>query len=99
MEYGSKFIDDIFRHFLLSLQGIRRFSLSVDNRDFIGITTETGTFVVQRVEYNEIEVLPFQLVLSMLHFIVGFQSKANQTLMRFLFLAQCCCDILSRFQT
>lgn len=98
MEDGSKFIDDIFCNFLFPFQWIGGFSLSVDNGDFIGIATETGTFVVQRVEYDEIEVLPFQFVLGMLYFIVGFQGKPDQTLVRLFLLTQCCCDILRRFQ-
>ena len=47
-----------------------------DNGYFIRVMTEARPWVVQRIEHDEVEILPFQFFVRMRRLVMGFEGKA-----------------------
>ncbi len=47
---------------------------------FIRVMTGSSPWVVQRIEYDEVEILPFQFFVRMRRLVMGFEGKAYEFL-------------------
>lgn len=97
-EQGYKFVYNVFGHFLFALQRVSAGILAVDDRYFVGITPESCSFIVQRIQNDEVKILAGQFILGMGYFVVGLKCKAYQALVFTFGIAQCSRNVVSRFQ-
>ena len=71
-------VDNVRSHLGFGLQRIILFTIPVYNTDFIGIVTESGAFVIQRIEHDKVQILTVQLIFRILSFVIGFEGKPYQ---------------------
>ena len=95
----NQMFNNVLCHFPLCLRVIScKPIMTVDDGHFVCVNAEACTFVLKTVQDDEIEVLTLQFVLSILLFVVRFESKANEHLLLFLDSTKSRSNVLCRLQ-
>ena len=91
---GNNLRHNILRHRSFTFQVKRFFQpVSVKNGDFICFVSKTRAFILQGIEYDEVEVFAFHFGHRMLFRVICFEGKTDQALPRFFLLAEGGCDV------
>ena len=99
LERGHESVDNVGRHFFFAFQRIDHGIGPADNGYFIRVMTEARPWVVQRIEHDEVEILPFQFFVRMRRLVMGFEGKAYEFLSLTFHLAERLGYVACRFQT
>src|SRR5258706_7762518 len=78
MRVFNNSINDIACHFFFCFK--TKFPdpvFPVDNGDLIRIVTESGSLVVERIEYHEVKILSHQLRFCVGYFVFRLEGKTN----------------------
>ena len=59
-----------------------------DDGYFIRVMTEARSWVIQRIEHDEVKVLPFQFFVRVCRLVMGFEGKAYDSLLFTFHLAE-----------